>query len=210
MPSTDASSYDVLSRWYDLLANASEGPYRRLGLRMLDVQPGEDALELGYGTGHGLVALSQAVGPAGWVVGVDLSRGMARQASQRLRDVDLLREPQILIGDAARAPLAADRFDVVFMSFTLELFPDDVMGVVLGECRRVLRPGGRLGVVSLAKSTDPGLPERAYVWVHERMPRWVDCRPILVKQRLADAGFRVERSVERRMWGLPVTALVAT
>jgi demethylmenaquinone methyltransferase/2-methoxy-6-polyprenyl-1,4-benzoquinol methylase len=209
MATTDASTYDALSRWYDLLANASEGPHRRLGLRMLDVQPGETALELGYGTGHALVELSRTVGPKGRVVGVDLSQGMAQEASMRLRRADLVAPVTTVIGDAARPPLRSNCVDVVFMSFTLELFPDETMDLVLRQCRRVLRPEGRLGVVSLAKSEDPDLPERLYTWVHRRMPKWVDCRPILLACRLEDAGFRVEQVAERKMWGLPVTVAVA-
>ncbi|MEO8166149.1 MAG: hypothetical protein ABI619_12210, partial [Betaproteobacteria bacterium] len=47
--------------------------------------------------------------------------------------------------------------------------------------RRVLKPGGRFGTVSMA-TTPPGqtdsLLERTYKWMHEHFPHIVDCQPI--------------------------------
>ena len=50
--------YDKISHVYDLLAEHSEGPIRRAGLEILDAQPGEKVLEIGFGTGHCLVSLA--------------------------------------------------------------------------------------------------------------------------------------------------------
>jgi hypothetical protein len=49
------------------MADHSEVPARQAGLDLLAVQPGEKVLEVGFGTGHCLVALAQAVGPTGKV-----------------------------------------------------------------------------------------------------------------------------------------------
>ena len=76
--------YDKISGVYDLLAEHSEGPVRQTGLDKLALAPGERVLEIGYGTGHCLVQLAEAVGPEGKVFGIDLSEGMrarARRAS---------------------------------------------------------------------------------------------------------------------------------
>lgn len=72
--------YNKISRVYDLLAEHSEAPMRRLGLEMLAPRPGETILEIGFGTGHCLVALADAVARTGSVHGIDLSDGMARVA----------------------------------------------------------------------------------------------------------------------------------
>ena len=83
-----AASYTRLSKWYDRLGRSSEGPHIAEGLRLLDVQPGERVLEVGFGTGHSLIALAHAVGSTGQVIGIDLADGDdrcgARATAQRL------------------------------------------------------------------------------------------------------------------------------
>jgi ubiquinone/menaquinone biosynthesis C-methylase UbiE len=77
--------YDKISKVYDLLSEHTEAAVRETGLGMLAAQPGETVLEIGFGTGHALVWLARAVGPAGKVHGIDLSDGMLAVAEDLLR-----------------------------------------------------------------------------------------------------------------------------
>jgi demethylmenaquinone methyltransferase/2-methoxy-6-polyprenyl-1,4-benzoquinol methylase len=98
------------------------------------------------------------------------------------------------------------------MAFTLELFPDDTLPGVLGEVRRILRPGGRLAVVSMTLGTDEQrhrMPERIYTWMHRHFPHIVDCRPIDVERLIAEARFTTVRVERLEIWGLPVAACLA-
>lgn len=199
-------SYDRLSRWYDALAGSSERRYRELGLQLLQAQPGEQVLEIGFGTGHAILALCRAVGATGQVAGVDLSPGMAAITQQRLQQAGL--HADLRVGDALALPFEAQSFDAVFMSFTLELFDTPEIPAVLEQCRRVLRPGGRLGLVTLVKQ--PGLAVRIYEWFHRVWPAAVDCRPILAQQSLRQAGFAIGECRALSMWGLPVEILIGT
>jgi demethylmenaquinone methyltransferase/2-methoxy-6-polyprenyl-1,4-benzoquinol methylase len=201
------SNYDRLSPWYDLLAGPSERACRALGLRMLQVQPGERVLEIGAGTGQALGVLSRSAGPAGCAWGIDLSMGMCRVAGRRRAAAE--GSWLVIRGDALRLPARDAAFDAVFMSFALELFEATDMERVLGECARALRPGGRLAVVALADDGRPGIMQRAYVWAHRRFPGWVDCRPIPVPAILAASGLRVRSTVRTAMWGLPVQSVRA-
>ena len=79
------ASYNRLSRWYDAIAGSTEKKYRDWGLKKLSAQPSEKILEIGFGTGHCLVALANAVGPLGEVIGLDISDGMLAIAQERLR-----------------------------------------------------------------------------------------------------------------------------
>src|SRR5512147_2098615 len=83
------ASYNRLSRWYDFVAGGTEEKYRDWGLEKLAAQPGEKILEIGFGTGHCLVSLAKAVGPAGHVLGLDISDGMLAIARQRLQQEGL-------------------------------------------------------------------------------------------------------------------------
>jgi ubiquinone/menaquinone biosynthesis C-methylase UbiE len=205
------ANYDRLSRWYDLLAGPSERTHRELGLRKLNVRPGARVLEIGPGTGHALLALARSAGAASSAVGVDLSGGMCRVARGRLTQAGLSSSPAAIVcGDAVGLPFQNDAFDVVFMSFTLELFDAAEIASVLEECRRVLREDGRLGVVALNESGQPNLMTRLYNWAHRHFPAWVDCRPIPVTDILAEHSFRVDNVTCVSMWGLPVEVAVAS
>jgi demethylmenaquinone methyltransferase/2-methoxy-6-polyprenyl-1,4-benzoquinol methylase len=72
--------YNKIARVYDLLAEHSEQSMREMGLKMLAAEPGETVLEVGFGTGHCLVELAQAVGLHGKVLGIDLSENMLAES----------------------------------------------------------------------------------------------------------------------------------
>jgi ubiquinone/menaquinone biosynthesis C-methylase UbiE len=195
--------YNKISRFYDMLSDRSEAPMRKAGLELLKAGDGEKVLEIGFGTGHMLAALARAVGPQGKAFGVDLSDQMLRLAKKNLARTGLLDRCRLRCDDAAHLPYPADAMDAVFMSFTLELFDTPEIPDVLGECKRVLRPGGRIVVIGLSKE---GTRERlvgAYEWTHKHFPNFVDCRPIRVREALEEAGFRIQKALIRHMW-LPV------
>lgn len=205
------ANYDRLSRWYDLLAGPSERTYCELGLHALDVQSGERALEIGSVTGPALLALARSAGTAGSAVGVDLSGGMCRVARGRLTQAGLASSPAAIIcGDAICLPFHNDVFDVIFMSFTLELFDAADVVSVLEECRRVLRVDGRLGIVALTESGRPNLMQRLYVWAHRRLLAWIDCRPIPVTAILAEHSFCIDDMTRSSPRGPRVEVAVAS
>jgi demethylmenaquinone methyltransferase/2-methoxy-6-polyprenyl-1,4-benzoquinol methylase len=166
------------------------------------VKAGERVLEIGFGTGHSLVELSQQAGASGLVVGVELSPGMIEVARKRMQAENPERSAQMIQGDGTLLPLASNSFDAAFLSFTLELFSDDEISVVLDECHRILKQEGRLGVVSLAKQDV--LVCRLYEWGHKHWPVLLDCRPIELRKSLKAGDFRIQAAKVQTMWGLPV------
>jgi demethylmenaquinone methyltransferase/2-methoxy-6-polyprenyl-1,4-benzoquinol methylase len=201
--------YDRLSRCYDLLAGSSETPIMCLGLEMLAAGMGESVLEIGPGTGKALLELVTHLGESGSVHGIDLSPGMLHQAQDHLAGTGMSKQVNLLEGDGARLPYLRESFTAVFISFTLELFDTPEIPLVLAECLRVLKPGGRLGVVSMLKTNRPGRIVRLYEWFHAHLPIYMDCRPINAHAMIQEAGFRIEKRQVRSMWGLPVELLVA-
>jgi ubiquinone/menaquinone biosynthesis C-methylase UbiE len=195
--------YNKISRVYDLLSERSEAPMRRAGLDLLRPKSGESILEIGFGTGHTLVALAKAVGATGKVFGLDLSDSMAKLARGNMAKAGLLERARIRCGDAAQMPYGAASLDAVFMSFTLELFDTPEIPRVLGECRRVLRPSGRIVVVGMSKEGPKEPLVGVFEWAHRHFPQFLDCRPIYVRRALEAAGFTIRKALIKHMW-IPV------
>ena len=105
-----------------------------------------------------------------------------------------------LRGDALHLPYASETFAGIFMSSTLELFDTPEIPLVLAESSRVLRPGGRIVVIGMSRAQPHGLVMKIFEWTHRHFPNYLDCRPILVRQALEDAGFEVCDSEIIKMW----------
>lgn len=192
-------SYNAMSRWYDLFTS-SEKRFTDIGIQMLDARPDESILEIGCGTGHALVELANQ---GGEIFALDLSEKMLKVARRKARSEVV----SFCQADGLSIPFSYETFDCVFISFTLELFDNPEIPIVLNEISRVLKEDGRLGLVSLAKQETPAV--RIYEWFHRKMPNFVDCRPLYLRPFLKDAGFQVQESTIKTMWGLPVEILTA-
>src|SRR6266511_3825892 len=184
--------YNKISKVYDLLADQSEAPVRHAGLEKLNAHPGERALEIGFGTGHCLIALAQAVGPTGKVYGIDLSEEMLKVAQGRLEKEGLDERAKLTCGDATELPYSSETMDAIFTSFTLELFDTPEIPRVLAECRRALRPGGRIVVVGMSKEGEDRSSRQVYEGALRPLPNYHRCRPIFMRRAVEVAGFRVE------------------
>ncbi len=192
--------YNKIAKAYDLLAEHSERPMREKGLAKLDAQPGERILEIGFGTGHCLVELAGAVGSDGKVFGIDISDAMLALSQQLLEKEGFADRVELTCGDAEHMPYADDSLDGIFTSFTLELFDTPEIPRVVQECKRVLKPGGRLVVVSLSKEGRQGVVMKLFEWTHKHFPNLMDCRPIYVHQVIEAAGLQIEDVELGHMW----------
>ncbi len=213
VPATNQSFYDRISHAYDLISDAGEHKAREQGEQTLNVQSGENVLEIGFGTGNTLLHLAEAVGESGRVSGIDVSTGMLEVATRKVESKGLADRVDLSVGDARQLPYKDDSFDAVFASFTLELFSLNDIPAVLAEVARVLKPGGRLGVVSMAtvqEGEKASALEKTYVWMHQHFPHIVDCQPIDVVELVEGAGLQVQEKVEMTIWTMPVRCVVAT
>lgn len=204
-----AASYTRLSKWYDRFGG-SEEPHIAEGLRLLNAQPGERVLEVGFGTGRSLIALARTVGSTGRVIGIDLSPGMIAVAREQVRKEGAANNVMLQRGSALHLSYATASFDAIFSAFMLDLIDTPNIPCVLGEMRRVLRPGGCVGLVSMSKACEGNVIVKVYERFHRWLPKVIDCRPIYLLSAAESAGLQCEVHQTRSMWGIPVEVVVAT
>ena len=156
--------------WQQVSGNAAEVYERQLVPTMLvpwastlidlaEVQPGMHVLDVACGTGVVTRLAAERVGTAGRVVGLDINAAMLSVA-RRLAPVGT--SVEWLESSALEMPLPDSSFDMVFCQHGLQQFPD--RPAALHEMRRVLMPGGRLGlcVWSRIEGAIPELPWRRH------------------------------------------------
>ena len=137
--------YDLLAAGYDLafqMGTFFQGSTAKKGL--LDFLEGHEiVLDVGCGTGDASVLLAKNCRK---VIGLDYSRSMLNIAKKRARARGVS-NVEFIQGDAFRLPFESASFDFVCTTFFFcEFGPEDVASI-LSEMLRVLKRGGKLGIV---------------------------------------------------------------
>ena len=127
-------------------------------IELLDVQPGDRVLEIGFGPGVGIQLLAGSAS-SGWVAGIDPSPEMVAQATARNAAGIGAGRVELRRGSVERLPFANATFDKALAINSMQVWPDAVAG--LREVRRVLRPGSSmaLGFTRYAGQAKEGLTE---------------------------------------------------
>lgn len=135
-------------------------------LRLAAAKPGERVLDVGCGAGAASMMLAGAVGPSGFVRGVDVSKPLLAMARRRARASNVA----FLEADAANCSFSPE-YDLIFSCFGVMFFVDPV--AAFGNIRKSMAKGGRLAFVCWR-----GVEENEWV----SLP-WKAARPLLPEQK---------------------------
>lgn len=142
--------FDRTARYYDhinrLLSFGSGGWYRRRALRRVGLRPGMTVLDVAIGTGLVARQALAITGDRQAVIGLDISAGMLAEV-RRLLGIPLMR------GLMEQLPVADACCDLVSMGYALRHVAD--LNVTFREFHRVLRPGGVLLILEIARPIHP-------------------------------------------------------
>jgi ubiquinone/menaquinone biosynthesis C-methylase UbiE len=113
----------------------------RAALELMEIEPADVALEIGFGSGLLIAGLTERIA-TGFVAGIDVSDAMVRQASRRNRVALRNGRIELLQASILAIPYPDGMFDKVYSLNTVHLWPEPESN--LREVSRVLRPGGWL------------------------------------------------------------------
>ena len=135
-----APVYDLMNR---VMTMGLDQRWRRLTVRTV-VRPGDRVLDACCGTGDLAVAARKA---GAEVVGLDFSEPMLERARRKSADAEWVH------GDLLALPFDDGSFDVATVGFGVRNVADLERG--LAELCRVLRPGGRVGILEITRPRGP-------------------------------------------------------
>jgi len=161
---TDVAHYTQQDNPAFEAALAQRTPHRHAGFFVRHLRSGMHLLDVGCGPGSITAGLAKVVAPAP-AIGVDIQPALvARAQAAAHRPANLRFE----VADLHRLPFADASFDAVFANGVLMHLSEPMRA--LSEVRRVLRPGGIVGV------RDPDFGSALHAPLTEALERWLALR----------------------------------
>lgn len=162
-------------------------PENDTALKLLELQPGDQVLEVGFGHGR-TIARAAAMVREGLVAGVDASERMVRMATRFNRKLIQRGRVELHLADTNRLPYPDGHFNKVYSVHTLCFWDDP--GAHLRETRRVMKADARLllGFRAKDQETLAAFPSTVYRFY----------TPDEVRSLLEEAGYGRVRMEELR------------
>jgi demethylmenaquinone methyltransferase/2-methoxy-6-polyprenyl-1,4-benzoquinol methylase len=187
--------------WFSIF----ESEAKNTAVENLELAPGQKLLNVGLGTGSEQQDFLSCIVPGGTVIGIDLSFKMLQVASVTSKGF-------LCQGDARDLPFTKASFDRIYCAFVLDLVNEEEIPAWLAGFRRVLKPGGKMVLLSLVEGVDQRSKMLVSAWkqLYRIDPRICGgCRPLELSRWAAEAGFEcIERRVIVQL-GLPSEVFVA-
>jgi ubiquinone/menaquinone biosynthesis C-methylase UbiE len=118
--------------------------------RMVGANENDRGVDLASGPGTLALRFARHVR---WILALDLTPAILERARQTAAHDGLIHKMTFTIGDAQRVPLADDSLDLAVTSYSLHHISDPAR--VISEMSRVVKKGGRVGLIDIEAPIDP-------------------------------------------------------
>ncbi len=149
----------LVGQWIGRKMLQQHQPENRWTVNLLDIQPTDRVLEIGFGPGFAIQQVAK-LAFQGFVAGVDFSKAMVSAASKLNADAIDTGRLEIHHGDAERLPFADSTFNKAFSIHSIYFWTNPA--AALREMWRVLEPDGTVVLTILPKErwneADPDAP----------------------------------------------------
>lgn len=163
--------FEKISRQYDrmnsIISFRQHIRWRKDAMKRLNVKRGTTCLDVCCGTADWTIALSEATGPDGKVIGLDFSERMLEVGSEKLQRQNI-KNARLIHGNAMNLPFPDASFDYVTIGFGLRNVPD--VEQVIREMYRVLKPGGVVACLDTSHPVIFGFKHLYYFYFRHIMP----------------------------------------
>ena len=139
-----SDNYDQMN---SVISFQQHGKWRKDAMYKLNVPRGASVIDVCCGTADWTIALAEAAGETGHVVGLDFSQNMLNVGIEKTQH---LPQVKLIQGNAMSLPYPDNSFDFATIGFGLRNVPD--YRQVLSEMHRVLKPGG---IIACLETSQP-------------------------------------------------------
>ncbi|MFD2445859.1 demethylmenaquinone methyltransferase [Bacillus sp. CGMCC 1.16607] len=159
--------YDNYDKMNSVISFQQHIRWRKDTMKRMNVKPNSKALDVCCGTADWTIALANATGSNGEVVGLDFSENMLKIGHKKVNELGL-KHVKLIHGNAMELPFDDNSFDYVTIGFGLRNVPDYLQ--VLREMNRVLKPGGMAVCLETSQPTMIGFKQLYYFYFRFVMP----------------------------------------
>lgn len=166
------SVFSSIAHRYDFLNTAlsfnRDKYWRRFAVAKCGLKPGGDGLDVCCGTGMLAIEQARVTGLSGRVTGLDFCENMLRKAVENISRTPYKDTISLVQGNALDLPFEDNTFDCATIGFALRNVPD--IKKTIEEMRRVVKPGGRVVSLELAKPGAPVFKQLYYLYFNHLVP----------------------------------------
>lgn len=164
--------FNGIARRYDLMNTlmslGRDKSWRKYAMRRARIGTGMKVLDVCCGTAEFTLEIARTVGKEGHVTGLDFSEEMLAVGEQKVEASDIQQRIALVQGNAMDLPFPDNTFDAVTVGWGLRNVPD--VDVALQEMYRVVRPGGWVVSLDMAKPSAPVFKQLYWLYFEKLVP----------------------------------------